>query len=400
MIHSAIRPNQRDAPFRVYSEILLGVTGVALGLILLLNYLVDPYLTHQWDSPLLQRLRPSWEKNSPWGKTYAVARFRPEVLYLGNSRTEAGLSPAYPAFAGKKVFNAGISGATLADVIVMARHALAHSHVSTVVWGLDYWSFSTESGNTSFDRSIVGGGRFYFLWRTLLDAKRALSVDMTRDSVRTLLGTSAKVCRSSLASYGQRDRACSVGNLQDRGGAARGLESDIKAFSHPKPITAAAMQEFDSAIAELCAAGVQARLYISPTHATMVESLFRTENWARVGAWEESLANRVAMARRSGCDIRLFDFSGFNSINSEPIPQQTGKDMSNFWEASHFRENVGNLVLDRLFGAEHSGLPADFGVELEPGMMPGHMKHMEEARRRYQESQAAAAELVRQLVAP
>jgi len=59
-----------------------------LGTIVTLNYVVDPYFIHQWDSPLLQRLSPAQQKIMPWAKTYAAYRYRPEVVYLGSSRGE------------------------------------------------------------------------------------------------------------------------------------------------------------------------------------------------------------------------------------------------------------------------------------------------------------------------
>jgi hypothetical protein len=62
-----------------------------------LNYQVDPYLIHQWETPPVQRLLPGREKLSPWGKTYALAQYRPDILYIGNSRTELGLPVRHAA---------------------------------------------------------------------------------------------------------------------------------------------------------------------------------------------------------------------------------------------------------------------------------------------------------------
>ncbi|MEG1329721.1 MAG: hypothetical protein RSD99_32750, partial [Janthinobacterium sp.] len=80
-----------DTTARRYLAIFFACVLAALALVSAVNYRVDPYLLHQWDSPLLQRLRPTYEKLSAWGKTYAVARYRPAVVYIGNSRTEMGL---------------------------------------------------------------------------------------------------------------------------------------------------------------------------------------------------------------------------------------------------------------------------------------------------------------------
>ena len=65
---------------RRYVGLFCACAAGALLLVSTVNYQVDPYLLHQWDSPLLQRLQPTREKLSVWGKTYAVARYRPAVV--------------------------------------------------------------------------------------------------------------------------------------------------------------------------------------------------------------------------------------------------------------------------------------------------------------------------------
>jgi hypothetical protein len=87
-----------------------------------MNYVVDPYFIHQWDSPLLKRLSPAQQKIMPWAKTYAAYRYRPEVIYLGSSRTEIGLPTDAAPFAGKRVFNLAIAGASVGDAVGMLRH--------------------------------------------------------------------------------------------------------------------------------------------------------------------------------------------------------------------------------------------------------------------------------------
>lgn len=190
------------AEFRIYVTIFCSLFTVVLSSIAGLNYFVDPYLIHQWDSPLIQRLRPTEERLSPWGKTYAVAAYKPSILYLGNSRTEFGLPTDSPVFSGKKVFNSAISGATVADAITMGKHASSVSQLDTVVWGIDYQTFSAVVGNTEFDRGLVADSGNYFLHRAILDVKRVLAVDMTRDSVAVLSGSFDPVCHSSLVFYG------------------------------------------------------------------------------------------------------------------------------------------------------------------------------------------------------
>jgi hypothetical protein len=86
-------------------------------------------------------------------------------------------------------------------------------------------------------------------------------------------------------------------------------------------------------------------------------------HWAEVENWKVALAD-IATRYQRDCNIKIFDFSGFNSLTAERIDRMTPEmGLANYWEASHFRDNVGKLVLRRLFAPDPS-LPTDFGREL------------------------------------
>ena len=67
--------------WRAYVATFCAGSALVAGAVTALNYVVDPYLTHQWDTPQVTRLRPTREKLSAWSKTYAMARLRPAVVY-------------------------------------------------------------------------------------------------------------------------------------------------------------------------------------------------------------------------------------------------------------------------------------------------------------------------------
>ena len=88
--------------------------------------------------------------------------------------------------------------------------------------------------------------------------------------------------------------------------------------------------------------------------------------------------------RRGGCNIRLFDFSGFNSITSEEIPQATGKDtMQNYWEQSHYRSEVGYKILEQLFATAPQPESSDFGIELDNGTIQQYLHNLRKRRSQY-----------------
>lgn len=378
---STKRPSNPSARYLVSFG---GVVTVILLLVLLTNYLIDPYLSHQWDSSLLQRLRPAREKLSPWGKTYAVFKYQPQVLYVGNSRTEAGLPADKNLFSGKRVFNGAISGASLGDAIAMLRHARTISKLDTVVWGVDYWSFSSDVGNSDFDRELVAKDKSYALRRPLLDLKRSLSFDMTADSVRLMFGSFGADCRSSLAFKGQRDEACLIEILADRGGVAKALVDDIRGVKNKNEKTKGSLSAFRSELDQLCRAGIHVMLYINPLHAITLENFYQQGHGNDLEQWKRSLVDTTDKAQQGGCNVQLFDFSGFNSVTTETIPQGSGKvAMQNYWEGSHYRTVVGKQILAKMIPLAKVPVPLDFGVRLDRSNIESHLAHIRAERELY-----------------
>ena len=374
-----------DTAGRRYLVCFLACVALVLGAVSFMNYQVDPYLLHQWDSPLLQRPRQLNEKLGAWAKTYAVARYRPAVVYIGNSRTEMGLpaNSARSLFEGKSVFNSAVSGASIGEAMRLAEHAARVSHVDTMVWGIDAPSFSLELGSAGVEPGLTDGGPAFFARRALLNIKRGLTVDMTRDTWRILSGSYDGVCLSSLALHGQRDESCLTSRNRTWTGTARAFTPRLQEFGDGLGPTAPALRAFDASVGKLCRGGTRLRLYINPTHALTLDALYWRSKWDAMETWQRDLAQMTGRYRRQGCDVRLHDFSGFNSITSEAIPQVTGaRAMRYYWEASHYRDNVGRLILARLFGGPVP-VPADFGVELTETGIAAHQAATRAARERY-----------------
>ena len=385
-----------DTAGRRYLVCFLACVALVLGAVSFMNYQVDPYLLHQWDSPLLQRPRQLNEKLGAWAKTYAVARYRPAIIYIGNSRTEMGLPTRVRAlFDGKRIFNSAVSGASIGDAIRLAEHAARVSRVETMVWGIDAPTFSLDMGAARVEDSLTGAEHGFFARRALVNLKRGLTLDMTQDSVRILTGHAGDTCRSNLAAYGQRDETCTLKGIKHWLGTKDAIPVRLQEFGDGLGPTAPALRAFDASVGTLCRGGTRLRLYINPTHALTLDALYWRGKWDAMEQWQRDLAQLAQRHRSEGCDVRVYDFSGFNSITSEPIPQVTGKrEMRYYWEASHYRDNVGHFILARLFGGELP-VPADFGVELTETGIAAHQAAMRAARERYHAQHAAETAYLR-----
>jgi len=74
--------------------------------------------------------------------------------------------------------------------------------------------------------------------------------------------------------------------------------------------------------------------------------------------------------------------------------------MKFYWDSSHFKDVVGDLVLDRLFGLSHPGrpVPADFGVQLTAATLEPALARLRAAQLAYRRSNPQDVAWIRSLV--
>ena len=59
-----------------------------------------------------------------------------------------------------------------------------------------------------------------------------------------------------------------------------------------------------------------------------------------------------------------------------------------YWESSHFKKELGDLVLDRIFAYHEPGriVPEDFGVQITTANIEAHLAWIREQQKRYHET--------------
>ena len=365
----------------------LGVTAIGLlALLVTINYQVDPFLIHQWDSPLLQRLTRAQQKIVPWGKTYAAYRYRPEIVFVGSSRTEIGLPTDLPEFADRRVLNLAISGASVGDAMSMLRHTSHFHRPEVVVWGLDYgWLFGLQAGNSDFTPDLIATSDLYPLKRFLLNLKRAVSWTQTEESGKILLGLDNRQCLPILASRGQKSKECLEIIMADEGGTAHAFDKIIHQGdpSATPPQQAETLAALDAVTREFCGKGVAFRFFLSPVHA-LAELSYWQDVLPQHEQWKRELVQLFDRRRQEGCDIRFMDFSGFNRITTEPVPPVTGRDaMRYYWEYSHYSAEAGKELLTSLLPSHHQDGPDGFGVDLTWATIERHLANFRQLRQAY-----------------
>lgn len=106
--------------------------------------------------------------------------------------------------------------------------------------------------------------------------------------------------------------------------------------------------------------------------------------------WKRALVRIVdenPASQASAAPVELWDFSGYNEITVEPVPAASdkGRSMHWYWEAGHYKREVGELALARMLrsSGEDGPAPAAFGVKLSGQNIDRHLTAIRDGQRKY-----------------
>jgi len=340
------------------------------------NLAIDPWGVFALvDRPGLNREKPEQIFHDRLVKAHAISRLRPDALLLGTSRAQVGLDPGEPALrqVARRPYNAALSDGTPYEARRLLQHAAAQGPVSLAVVGLDLLSFDVHTPpNPEWSEArlaVDADGRAqpaarFADWPAVL-----LSLDAARASLRTAR-------RQSVPSYffpdGRRRTETMESRLVEEGGARATLlwseRSYLRSFACYDLAAAGGgtptLDELARLLAEARQGGTRVRLYFSPSHARSQLVVAAAGHWATQEGWKRRV---TALVAASGADAEVWDFSGADpELTGEPAPAagDPAARLRWYWESSHFRAELGGLVLRRLLGAE---APPAFGRRLTPG---------------------------------
>jgi hypothetical protein len=131
-------------------------------------------------------------------------------------------------------------------------------------------------------------------------------------------------------------------------------------------------------------------LYIQPNHAYLLETFKIKGLWPTMDQWKRELVNILAedaAAHPKEKPFPLWDFSGYNTITTEAIPQSgdTTTKMKWYWEGSHYKKELGDQILDRIFNYQSAmrKVPQDFGILLTPDNLETHLANIRQKQQVY-----------------
>lgn len=371
--------------------------GAAIAVALVIA--IDPYgLYRIVDQPGLNQVKPQLKRYQKVIKTELALAAGADAFLIGNSRAEIGFNPEHPAFIANTQggFNLALAGSR----IVRAREQLAALRTRGVrparlVVGVEFLDFlvdphATPGSFAPVPAPLPDSSVATLLWR--LDT--AFSIDSLADALLTLRLQHASDPESMTRRgfnrlYEYRKMAREEGYyslFQQRAtDYARRFAGRTPMVRRPDGQAAPDLEHLNSILNQAAADGADVHVVIYPYHAQIM-ALF--EHAGMLGAfeqWKVMLTAQIDAIRTAhpGARLTLWDFSGYQSYQCEPIPAKGDRSSTTrwYWEAGHFNAALGDVMLERMFGASEAAGAAGFGVKLSGARMRENQHRTAQERR-------------------
>jgi len=383
------------------------------------NFVVDPF--ELFPGPSIESFnaeKTEFHKHVLMTKAHAVRFFKPGAIILGSSRAEYGLDPQHPAWdsLARPVYNLGLPNGRIEEAFYYLKHAHAHGDLKQVVLGADFFMFGDQfRTNINFNRNrlseanvdTIDTGWFKDIVNSLF------TLDATNASLDTI--KSQGLGKSVLyLSNGMRSSKDTWKQVRAKGGHNQVFLSDIRhdllfeaglaaytlgeAHNKPSP-TLAIFSEFVQFCLEQ---GIELKIIISPMHAYKLETLYYLDLWDLFEYWKRRLTTIVEtenQVNKRSIAAEIWDFSGYNSITTEPVPSKDnpGLQMRWYWEGSHYRDEMGDKLLECVLGEVAPG-ECSIGLQLSTVNISDHLSKIRKAGSAYRKSNANDIKMLKSLI--
>lgn len=357
-----------------------------------INVVVNPY--GFFPVPAIagfNEVKPEFDVNLPRSKAAVVRYVEAEAVIFGTSRAEQGYNPEHPGFQGdiSPVFNLASPSSTMYRMYRMFQHAQYNHPIKREILALDFLSFNIyqNDGNVdSFaDVSYSGKPQPFAHLNGIIPS--ILSFKALNSSVFTLKNQDLDKVKVAHFLNGFKYKNGRVS--QQRKFYLKNCARFVRSVYFPAPkkeyefadkkTGRSSFTYFRDFVAAAYENNIDLRMVINPPHAYLLEVIAQSGLWDKYEKWKKTLVEiNEEEARRAGvAPFPLWDFSGYNSVSTQLIPAKKSENSDEFYyyESSHFKESVGDMMMDRVFDYHHPGrsLPEDFGVLLTSASIQDHL---------------------------
>ena len=360
-----------------FMNYFFAITLILISATILINWFIDPYGAFE-NSPKIEKLNKVKVTTSRQGRLFRaleIARIKPTAVFFGSSRVKAGLNPDY--FKDKAdliAYNAAFDGANIDEIYYYLEHTLYHQpNLKLVVLGIDFFSFGEHNKiKSDFSPDYLKGGtlniphHFYLLVSktSLKNSMQTIKENAFSDPLPPYLegGMYNPVLAANAPTefFNQND----ISFLK--------YAMNAKDYYNNYAVDRGKIERFKQLV-ELCSQkNIELKVFFNPSKAVYWELFNRVDLWPVL----EGLKRELAAIHP------IWDFSGFNCVTTQAIEKEEDPF---YFECSHFRPVVGNLIFDRFFG--HPNAIESFGYLLTPETVEASLIKIRADRDKWLQSQ-------------
>jgi hypothetical protein len=353
------------------------------GVIGVINYVIDPYGIYNHKLTDFKKVRQG--NKMQLVKALKIETIKPKSITLGTSRTEYGYDPTHAYFV-QPAYNLATSGASLYENRLYFEKALKEGELKKVLLVADWIMFNTMqmTKTADFEEYFENPNQYKYL----------LSRDMFVDTSLTLTNRDES---NRYLPTGQRHPAYNTQNIRNgKGHMAIMNNSEKRYYSRSKYKTnhnnyqdtgENAFDDFAAIIALCHKNNVELDIIFGPSHIRQWEAFDYYHGYGTWLQWKKDVVVFVAQEARahSKPPFRVMDFSVYHPLTAETVPTKKNEPMQYHWEGSHYKHELGLIVLDRLSGKETY---PDFGVELNVHNINRHLENLKTDRKKYIDTNA------------
>lgn len=353
----------------------------------LVNIIVDPYAIFRFvEKENFNKEKASINHNTFVPKVMSLNRIKPDILVMGTSRASIGIDPTHKLIKGddKRSFNFSVGSASVEELFLTVKYVNGINKLKKVVFGLDMLSFNAYRGvRKTFTKDEV------VLKNTYLN-KHAFNAVFSLNSFKASLETVRKQGRPKNLIITDKGH---VGFNEGYVNAKKGhrdmflsTERDyLKNNWYPLPHNKFAFvnderdvfKSFKEMLEYLREENIEIYFYISPVHARLMELMKIDDIYDDFEDWKKALvyiAESDNKLHEQEQQLKIYDFAYYNKYTKEEVPLKGDRktQMQWYWEDSHFRKELGDKIIDRIFKKENS--EKDFGVLLTKENIESHLK--------------------------
>ncbi|HIG0328874.1 TPA: hypothetical protein ACX87D_002785 [Legionella pneumophila] len=331
-------------------------------IIILCNWLVNPYDIYK--SIPIQKFskKPQVTSHLRLTKAIAIEWKKPEYLIMGSSTAETGLDPDFSAWDNSHVYNLGLSGANIYEVMRYLQHAEAIKPIKKTVLVVNFFMFNAYAENRDdFNESLlhvdINGDKNPFAINTIFST--LLSFDALKASLETIKNQHK---RNAFLSNGQLVHDYREEQIQQLKGyknnflytehysKASLLPSPYNRFSFTNPEKGVDTIAYLQKIITICENNhTELILILAPEHVRLLETYKLLDLWDTYEQWQKELMTIIAAHNQKypNSKFTLWSFNNINSITTEQLPDKDDAKtkMHWFWDPQHFKNELGNLIL-------------------------------------------------------